>query len=554
MPDPITLQTSTGHYLTAELDGTLAANRLEAGPWEQWTVEPVAPGVYALQSCHGGYLSAYTPEHAAAMGLPPHTAAATGYAAYAWEHWTVTAGAASCAVLQGCHGLWLRAEGGGGSTVDAGGAAPGPWEQWIPSDLAAFGLGGSGSGEPTGGPMRPLEGDVRPAGRSFTDATGARLVHGCSDFAALVKYHEDPDGYLRQLDVTAGYQQYTRILWRLNGWKWADSGLTVDPIRDPWFESALCAVLEAHQARGLKVNLSSGDMNHWTDSQAEEWFRRVAQIAADFGDVVWLSGCTNEMEGTWAPGECEDNIERGHALMQMWRGIYPGGCWAVSDPKDRDQAGMEALAGNVALIHDTRWEIADAIRHAFNSRYENDPGVPIVQDEPTGPNGSPPHSDFTRLVYQPIEDPDELAALYTMHVLTGQASTYFNDPALVSRQPLDSTWGFKELPALWRALAIPEAIGQGALGAGHTGAGMMQVTGSHAARADGASHGGYHLGVISGAWDGQPWAVRANVAGTWSTWYADGATAGPAWEGRLSEGQVIPTPRGFTPAIVRCLP
>jgi hypothetical protein len=480
------------------------------------------------------------------MGLPAGTIRATGLEPHAWEQWTVEAVGAEWVALRSCWGLYLRAEGGGGSTVDAGGQAPGPWEEIVPSDLGAFHLGGTKPGQ---GPMRPLEGEVRPHGRSFADASGPRLVHGCSDFGALIKYHEDRDRYLRQLDVTAQYQQYTRLAWRLNGWKWTDSGLTVDPIRDAWFESALCGVLQAHQDRGLKVNLSSFDMNGWSPQEAEEWFRRVAQIADDFGDVVWLSGCTNEMEGTWSPGETPEHIAAGHDLMDAWRSIYPRGCWAVSDPKDRNQAGMAALAGNVALIHDIRWEVPDCLRRTFNSRYENDPGCPIVQDEPTGPNGSPPYNDFTRLVYQPVEDPDELFAIYTMHLLSGQASTYFNDPALVSREPLDSTWGFKELPQLWRDLELPEDLGQGRLAHGGHADAMMNVIDSHAARADGTSHGGYHLGVISGAWDGQTWQVPANVRGTWSTWYA----AGKAWEGHLEVGEVIPVQKGFTPVVVRCL-
>jgi len=547
VPNPISLALPSGHYLTAELDGTLAADRLEAGPWEQWTVEDHPSGGFALRSAHGGYLSAYSPEHCASLGLPAHAAGATGLAAGPWEAWTCEDDG-SLISLRSAWGRYLRAEGGGGSTVDAGGEAVGPWEYLLPSSLDVFHLGGSGSGPGTG-PLRPLVGEVRPFARSFCDETGPRLVHGCSDFAALVKYHEDRDRFLAELDITAAHQQYTRILWRLNGWLWTTSGLTVDPIRDGWFDDALAGVLDAHQARGLRVNLSSGDMNGWSDAQAEDAFRRVAQIAADYGDTVWLSACTNEMEGTWSPGETPEHIARGHELMKIWRSIYPGGCWAVSDPKDRNRDGMAALAGNVALIHDQRWEIADALRHAFNSRYENDPGCPIVQDEPTGPNGSPPYNDYTRLVYQPIEDHDELAALYTMHVLTGQGSTYFNDPALVSREALSSTWGFRELPQLWRDLEIPEDIGQGELGAGHTGRGLMDVMDSHAARADGAMVGGYGLGVISGAWDGEPWAVKALVDGTWSVWYGDGK----AWEGRLSAGQVIPCPRGFAPAIVRCL-
>jgi hypothetical protein len=172
-----------------------------------------------------------------------------------------------------------------------------------------------------------------------------------------------------------------------------------------------------------------------------------------------------------------------------------------------------------------------------------------VQDEPTGPNGSPPHSEYTRLVYQPVDNPDALFAIYTLHVLTGQASTYFNDPALVSREPLHSTWGFQELPRLWRELAIPEDLGQGHVAHGGRSDAMMQVKDSHASRADGATRGAYSLGVISGAEDGHAWAVRANLDGVYSTWYADGI----AWEGRLSRGQVIPTQKGFTPTVVRCL-
>jgi hypothetical protein len=44
-----------------------------------------------------------------------------------------------------------------------------------------------------------------------------------------------------------------------------------------------------------------------------------------------------------------------------------------------------------------------------------------------------------------------------MHALTGQASVYFNGPAVRSHAPLESTWGFTQLPALF-AHQLPEDL------------------------------------------------------------------------------------------------
>jgi hypothetical protein len=401
---------------------------------------------------------------------------------------------------------------------------------------------------PPVGVVRRIQGYLRQQGRSLADNTGPRIVHGCSDFAALAKFHEDPDTYLRNLDVTAQWQQYTRLGWRCNGWRFTPRGLDADPLKHAWWESALWGVLDAHRARGLKVSISSFDMNDWTDQQALQCFQHTAHICKEFGDTVWLSAITNEMHGTWRPGESDENVAKARELMRAWTAIYPGGLQALSDPDSRSKAGMKRLGWTAALIHQFGTPIDTGLRRAFNDMFENYPDVPIDQNEPRGPNG-----DSGDDVTNPIEDPDHLFALYTMHVLTGQASTYFNGPGAATRAPLDSTWGFKELPQLWRILEIPEDIGQGRLCAGQHGT-FMQVHDSHASRADGMRSGAYGLGAISGVWDGSPWAVRAGYPAEWSVWYADSVTSRrPAWEGQLSEGQAIPTPRGFTPAIVRAL-
>lgn len=536
------------HYLTAELNDDVNATRDEAFAWQEWDVLPDPfgdPSVRLLRSCHGKYLSAYSPEYCAELGLPPNTVRASAQYADVWERWRCAKDGVYMRFQSVAWGLWLSPQNvppsplAGGGEVLCNGPEPSGWETFLPSNMAAF-----GNVAPPQQGVRKIEGQASVYGRSFGDRNGPCLFHGCSDFVAMAKANEDFDNYQQNLDTTALYQKYTRIGWRCNGWRpWVERGLTVDPYRHPWWESALRKVLGAHRDRGVKVSISSFDMNNWTDQQCEDAFRRTAQICAEYGDTVIFSAITNEMAGTWDPGETPEHIARARELMAMWVSIYPGGLQALSDPQDRSKEGMRKLAWTMAMTHQWGRPIDTGLRRCFNDMFENYPGFPIDQNEPRGPNG-PGGGDVT----EPIEQPDEIFALYTMHVLTGQASTYFNGPGAATRAPLDSTWGFKELPKLWRDLEIPEDIGQGMLCAGHRRT-FMDVHGSHASRADGVRHGAYGLGEISGVEDGHPWAVRACLDATWSTWYADGK----AWEGRLAAGAVIPTPRGFTPAVIRSI-
>jgi len=377
------------------------------------------------------------------------------------------------------------------------------------------------------GAVKQLQGYTRTYGRSFGDDSGPRVVHGCSWFPALIEAHWDWDRFHRQLVIIAQHQQYVRILWRLNGWKWTTTGLTVDPLRDTWFDATLRKVLIACRDLGLRVNLSSGDMNNASWVQLQEMFTRVAQISASVDQqTVWLSAIANEMRGTWSPGETDDNVAKMADLSTITQRYYPWNHHAGSDPGDMDRAGMIRLAPspcNTALVH-TRpgGDITNFVRRTFNNAYENYPNLPIVEDEPSGPNGSH-QGPNSQLVYQPIERPEELFALYTMQVLVGSASTYFNDPALVSRQPLESTWGFKELPELWRKMGIPEDVGQGILKPGHHIDAPIKI-GIGAERADsvicpggkvafGIVHGGSNWNVPSG-WDAEATFFKADGSTT----------------------------------------
>ena len=65
------LKTQDGvHFLTAELNGDVIADRDLEAAWQEWDVLPDPFGdasVVVLKSAHGKYLSAYSPEYCAAV-------------------------------------------------------------------------------------------------------------------------------------------------------------------------------------------------------------------------------------------------------------------------------------------------------------------------------------------------------------------------------------------------------------------------------------------------------------------------------------------------------
>jgi len=525
----ISLATADGvHFLRAYADGRVAADASAVGEIDElWNVAfPFADDRCVLQAAvHQRYVTAHDDGRLTCLATEVN----------AWELFHLVRVSGGWQFIS-VHGSFVCAEGGGGGEVRANRQYGGPWETFAPSGLDE-------PDQPQPGGVLQLRGPVRQYGHSFGDDSGPRLVHGCSDFCALAKHHEDRDTSLRQLDVVAQHRQYIRVCWRINGWKFADAGLSTDPIRDPWFEETFLDYARACHDRGIRLSLTTADMFNWSDSQARQWFRRVAEMSVSVSEhLVWLSAVANEMRGTWPGGESDANIQFGKELLNIWLSVCPHSMTAISDPGSQDRDGMKKLARTAALIHDVRWGVSDAIRRAFNTQYEGFPGVPIVQDEPTGENGNVP-PPFGQNVWQPVNDDDDILAIYTTHVYTGQASTYFSDPSLVSREPLEATWGFTNLPRLWREMEIPEDIGQGMLYHGGKSGSPFNVINSHADRADCIEHGHYVLGVISG---GSNWRVKSRRSGTVTTWTGKGRQ----FEGPISAGQVIPA-GGPTPTVVR---
>lgn len=387
--------------------------------------------------------------------------------------------------------------------------------------------------EPPVGQVRQLNGEVLPFNRSYRDATGARYIHGCTDFGGLIKHRENRDKSLRSLDVTAAHQQFIRVAWRLNGGMWTSSGLTIDPIRDTWWEQITRDYLFECNQRNLRINFTCADMYNWTNDNARYWIVRLAQIAASIGPNCVMLHEWNEMRGTVPGGE--NSVDLLRELTGLWQQHYGTNLRGLSDPGSQDKAGMQKLSqspANTALIHNTRWGAVDAMRRAYNAPYENYPDKPIDENEPTGPENPNPGGLYGGHVYQPTENHDDLFGIYTTHIMTGQISTYFNDPALYSREPLDSTWGFKELPALWRLMEVPENIGQGELIPGHRSNAPIKLTpGPAEARCDSVVIDGQSFSRLCGG--------AKTIAGRSGTLTAFRST-GKILEQPINNGQVIP--------------
>lgn len=320
---------------------------------------------------------------------------------------------------------------------------------------------------------RPLVGPLRIENKLFRDDTGPRRVMFCSWFPALRILRNDPATFYRQLDgiAQAGYQG-VRVFLAVGGWMDFWDGREVAPVGyqkwywtgnfmrtdrygaviDAWteYDVLLFELAYACQQRKLRLHVTTGDMQIiCPDPGMElELHRRFATVLASSGleNVVAFYEISNEFPLNRYGSDSPASIEQMGKIIAAVRQILPGVLTAQGAiPQDEEPATLEKASthGDVCVSHTTRSPFETCLKRTFGLVYwEGDYRAfpkPFWQGEPAGPGADS---------YQRLDDPASLTALYAMHALTGQASNFFSGPSVRYREPLESVWGFRELPVI----------------------------------------------------------------------------------------------------------
>lgn len=361
---------------------------------------------------------------------------------------------------------------------------------------------------------RALVGPLRVENKLFRDDTGFRRVFFCSWFTALRTLRDNPAEFDRQLDVIveSGYQGF-RVFLAVGGWmdfwdnhevvpitfrKWhfnRDNGGHLNDDRSnigtgslltawPDYDDLYRTMLRKVRARGLRLDVTVGDMQTIVgNDQAKELalHRRFASIAAAEGglDVIALVEGTNEVPLNRYASTDPSSIAQLGRVLQVWRDAIPGvlttqGAFLSEEP---ERLYLSVTHGQVAAVHVSRdpFELCIKRTHAlthWEGNWRHFP-VPFWETEPAGPGADS---------YARQDNPANLTALYAMHALVGHASNYFNGPAVRSLAPLESTWGFRQLPKIL-AENLPENVATWEHASNGRGGIMYFSSGSHFAAA-----------------------------------------------------------------------
>lgn len=342
----------------------------------------------------------------------------------------------------------------------------------------ALGLNQPEAGQPT---RRPLIGPLRVQDKMLRDDAGWRRVLFCSWFPALRILRDNPQEFQRQIDAiaAAGYQGI-RVFLAVGGWQPYWDGREVVPIRfqkasfdgnhlrplfnGPWldawpdYDDLLRTLLRACRSRRLRLHVTCGDMQIIDREGTQELalHQRLARICAEEGglEVIALAEVTNEFPLNRYGGDSPSSIEQMGRVIRVWRDAIPGVLTAQGAiPQDEEPASLSKAStyGDLCAVHVTRDPVATALKRTFGLVYweGNWRGFPkpFWEGEPAGPGQDS---------YARMDDPASLTALYSEHALTGQASVRFQGAAVRSNAPLESEWGFTQLPIILEQL--PEDV------------------------------------------------------------------------------------------------
>ncbi len=443
----VQLRAQNGQYMVAEGagGGAVNANRDGAGPWETFTLVDLNGGTLnhgdpvRLRSWDGlHYLIAYPNGALDARSTNPG----------AWEAFTLERRAGGGSVrdgdgigLRSAHNLYVVAENGGGSVVNANRGGFGPWEEFRIQAAPGSRLGGA---HPS-----PLVGRLRIDGRTYLDDSGPVLPIFCHFGEAFSRYTRNRDSVRQQLDVIAQAGYHGIRFWStLDGWWWAGREVYEGFTPDYWGQ--LRDFLRDLEARQLRAVISQGS----TTALAIPDRRRFASRLSDVLDEVGSANGVAIIEGaneSWQTGEPDPN--RLAEFVGWIKQRHPATLYTISSAPDsenpEDINRWSIWPADLFDVHGYRggrwW---DKVRHIFSLTYEGQPAKRLGwQGEPTGPG------DAVSVTENKWElDNDTLAAMAAMSLMSRQAWCYMSGPGVLFDSPIDAQPGFWTVPRMRDAM------------------------------------------------------------------------------------------------------
>jgi hypothetical protein len=457
------------YYLCAEAGGgrELTCDRETEGPWELFHVEQYDDGTVSLQADDGHYVCAEL----------DGTVVANRDTVGPWERWTFTPHGDTGVTLRSAHGKYLCAEGGGGPIVVANrplpdqdpATVPGEWEVftpsedwWLPDILPN---------------TNRLTGDLWRDQRVIGDATGPRILMFCHFMEAFSAWCHGREAEVEaQCAVIAERYAGVRVLDVLGYWDSAWKGREVSPIpfqnhsgqqveaTPDYWERKRAFVTMLHDL-GLKIFDDRGDMNSWDDQQKRDHMGANGEFydSLPFGREV--------LAGVWAINEAWQNGGDNCELLQdMIDAFAEGAGWrpalcGLSSPGG--SSDPEALAdctppmtswepempdsfkhwsqapATVITCHGNRGDPTHIIEHYFGYGYDEEirnTGLPVINTEPVGGGDG--------VSVGQVNDPELLCGLTAAALLGGQAWTFMSGHGVFWNGPIESMCGFAEVARL----------------------------------------------------------------------------------------------------------
>lgn len=427
------------HYLCAEPDGRVVADRTAAGPWEAWDVERLDGGRVAFKSAHGKYLCAE----------PDGSVVANRDERRSWETWEAVTGEQQRSGFKSAHGRFLVAEEGGGGVVRANRTGCGPWESWRLDS----------STTPGGPHPDPLRGALRLEDRAFCDDTGPRLPcfvhagnligHGLLFGVAAIEPYLD-------LFAATGYHGL-RSWWQLyttpGGWWDQFPTPRWDPRDNPL---RLREIFEAAAKRGLKWHVAAGGIKDMSNRDEDELFDLLGSAIRDVGwEHFALIEGGNEIINT---GDVDDlsPMELWRLLLRVQAKIGHGrNLYALTSAVDESRESLRhymAPGAGFWYLHGYRGGRAhDKIRHTFSNGYQGESMPPAWNGwhgEPVGVGRLVSATEYKREL-----DTDVMLGLGAMGVMARAAWTFMSGPGVVcTDERFEDMPGFRDTPSLLRQL------------------------------------------------------------------------------------------------------